>query len=133
MARIRVRPSCATTHCRYSRACNGHELDALFPVISRRFDTVSRVYRRNGQETLQAALYGEQAFGITALQFEALRAADGRRPLAAAVEELAGWADASQARAALRYLAERGAISLVPERSSIGSKKYAMLPNSRQT
>lgn len=102
-------------------------------MISRRFDTVSRVYRRNGQETLQAALYGEQAFGITALQFEALRAADGRRPLAAAVEELAGWADASQARAALRYLAERGAISLVPERSSIGSKKYAMLPNSRQT
>jgi hypothetical protein len=93
---------------------NGHDLDRLVPVLSRRFDTVSRVYMRNGQETLQAELFGEQAFGITPLQFEVLRALDGRRPLSSAVAELAGGADATEARAALLYLADRGAIELVP-------------------
>jgi hypothetical protein len=54
------------------------------------------------------------AFGLNTLQFEGLRAIDGRRPLANLVAELASKADESQARAALLYLAERGAIDLVP-------------------
>jgi hypothetical protein len=95
------------------QVANGQRLDTLIPVVSRRLDTVSRVYLRNGQETLQAELFGEQPFGITALQFEALRALDGRRPLAAAVAELSDPADAAEARAALLYLADRGAIELV--------------------
>ena len=93
---------------------NGRELDTLVPVLSPRFDTVSRVYLRNGQETLQAELFGEQAFGITELQFQALGTIEGRRPLATAVADLAGAGDEAEARAALLYLADRGAIELVP-------------------
>jgi hypothetical protein len=93
---------------------NGHALDALIPTLSRRFDTVSRLYLRSGQEQLLAELFGEPAFGINTLQFEGLRAIDGRRPLAGIVAELASKGDESQARAALLYLAERGAIDLVP-------------------
>jgi hypothetical protein len=37
---------------------NGHDLDALTPALSRRFDTMARVYLRNGQELLQAELFG---------------------------------------------------------------------------
>jgi hypothetical protein len=92
---------------------NGGDLDALTAVVSRRFDTVSRVYLRNGHETLLAELFGEPAFGITPLQFEALRALDGGRPLAAAAAELSGGADPAAAREALLYLADRGAIELV--------------------
>jgi hypothetical protein len=93
---------------------NGHALDALMPTLSRRFDTVSRLYLRSGQEQLLAELFGEPPFGINTLQFEGLRAIDGRRPLADVVAELASKVDESQARAALLYLAERGAIDLVP-------------------
>jgi hypothetical protein len=92
----------------------GHALDALMPTLSRRFDTVSRLYLRSGQEQLLAELFGEPPFGINTLQFEGLRAIDGRRPLADVVAELASKVDESQARAALLYLAERGAIDLVP-------------------
>ncbi len=94
---------------------NGARLDALVPVVSRRFDTASRVYLRNGQETLQAELFGEPAFGITSLQFEALRTLDGRQRLAAAASALADGRDAAEARAALLYLADRGAIELVEQ------------------
>lgn len=93
---------------------NGHRLEDLVPALSRRFDSVSRVYLRNGQETLQAELFGEPAFGITPLQFEALRGLDGRESLDAAVAKLANGGNVEDARAALLYLAERGAIELVP-------------------
>jgi hypothetical protein len=55
------------------KGSNGAVLDALYPVISRRFDTASRVYLRNGEEALRAEIFGEQAFGITELQLEALQ------------------------------------------------------------
>ena len=96
------------------KGSNGHRLDELTPVLSRRFDTISRVYLRDGKEALQAELFGEPAFGITSLQFELLRALDGRRPLAAAAAELSDGADAARAREALLYLADRGAVELVP-------------------
>jgi hypothetical protein len=101
---------------------NGAALDELHPVLSRRFDTASRVYLRNGMQALQAELFGEQAFGINELQFELLRSLDGgsrsldggSHSLADAAGELAGGADPAEARAALLYLAHRGAIELVP-------------------
>jgi hypothetical protein len=97
------------------KGSNGAALDALYPVLSRRFDTASRVYLRNGEETLQAELFGEQAFGITELQFELLRTLDGgRRSLADTATGLAGDTDPVETRAALLYLADRGAIELVP-------------------
>jgi hypothetical protein len=95
------------------KGSNDKELDGLIPVLSRRFDTASRVYLRNGEESLRAELFGEPAFGITQLQFEALRAINGGQPLATAVGQLAGKADDGDARAAFLYLADRGAIELV--------------------
>lgn len=89
----------------------GEQLDELIPVLSRRLDTISRVHLRNGQETLQAELFGEQAFGIDELQLEVLRSIDGGRSVADTVAEMDG-SDAAEARAALVYLAERGAIEL---------------------
>jgi len=96
---------------------NGIEFDALIPTLSRRLDTASRVYLRNGEEALQAEIFGEQAFGINELQLELLRSLDGnRRSLADTATELAGEPDPAEARAALLYLADRGAIELVPSR-----------------
>jgi hypothetical protein len=92
---------------------NGHQLDAMTPVLSRRLDKISRVYLRNGQETLQGVVFGEPAFGITPLQFDVLRAVDGRLPLATAIADLAERADPTESRAAFLYLADRGAIELV--------------------
>ncbi len=100
------------------KGSNGAVLDALHPVLSRRFDTASRVYLRNGEEALQAELFGEQAFGINELQFELLRSIEGnRRSLTDTATELAAEADPAEARAALLYLADRGAIELVPSRA----------------
>ncbi len=83
-------------------------------MVSPRLDTCSRVYRGNGAQTLHAELFGEQAFGLTELQFQLLRSIDGRRSLADVAREQAAEADPVQARSALLYLAERGAIELVP-------------------
>ncbi len=94
---------------------NGAALDELHPVLSRRFDTASRVYLRNGEEALQAELFSEQAFGINELQFELLRSLDvSRRSLTDTATELAGEANPAEVRAALLYLADRGAVELVP-------------------
>jgi hypothetical protein len=91
------------------------ELDSLIPVISRRFDSVSHLYLRNGEEALQAELYGDPAFGITAEQHEVLRAVDGSRSLSAVAEDLANGDGGAGARAALLYLAHEGAIDLLAE------------------
>jgi hypothetical protein len=97
-------------------ASNGHvELDALTPVVSRRFDSVSHVYLRNGQEALQAELYGVGAFGITERQHEVLRAVDGSASLSALAASLSNGRGEDDAREALLYLAREGAIDLLPE------------------
>jgi hypothetical protein len=54
------------------------------------------------------------AFGLNTLQFEGLRAIDSRRPLADLDAQPASKVDESQGRAALLYLAERGATNLIP-------------------
>jgi hypothetical protein len=97
------------------KSSNGAALDTLHPVLSRRFDTASRVYLRNGEEALQAELFGEPAFGINELQFQLLRSLDGSlRSLADTARGLASESDPTEARAALLYLADRGAVELVP-------------------
>ena len=99
------------------KSSNGATLDVLHPVLSRRFDTASRVYLRNGEEALQAELFGEPPFGINELQFQLLRSLDGSlRSLSDTATELAGESDPAEARAALLYLAGRGAVELVPSR-----------------
>lgn len=89
----------------------GEKLDEMIPLLSRQLDTITRVHLRNGQETLQAELFGEQAFGIDELQFEVLRSVDGGRSVADTAAEMDG-SGADEVRAALVYLAERGAIDL---------------------
>ena len=87
------------------------EQDSLLPVLSRRFDTVSRVYTRQiWQEALQATVFDEEPFGISEVQHEVLRTADGRRSLA----DLAGSGNGDEVRRAILLLAERGALDLVP-------------------
>jgi hypothetical protein len=107
-------PSTAELHRATSAAlaAGDGQLDALTPVLSRRLDSMSRIYLRNGRETLQAALFGDPAFGVTELQFEALRSIDGHQTVAGVVAQLAVQADPGEVRAALVYLADRGAIDL---------------------
>ena len=95
------------------------EVDSLAPALGRRFDTVTRAYTRDGwREVLQAAVFGEAPFPLTDLQFRALRAVDGRRPLAELSRELAdGSEDRDRVREQLLRLAERGALDLVEPRA----------------
>lgn len=79
------------------------ELGRLVPVLSRRLDTVSRQLTRDDwRELLQAQVFGEEPFGLTPSQFEALRGLE-RRPLAE-----------HSNRPDLLVLAQRGAIDLLP-------------------
>jgi hypothetical protein len=83
---------------------------------SRRLDFMSRQYAPYGEhESLRAALYGDEPFGLTQAQLEMLRTVDGRRTLDDLVDEVASrgdWArDAVGADAVV--LLERGALDLV--------------------
>jgi hypothetical protein len=89
----------------------GGDLDSLFPALSRRLDTVEHIYTRGWEESLQARIYGEQPFGITPVQFAALRAADGTRTLREVLTAADG--DPEQARREVLGLAERGALDLL--------------------
>jgi hypothetical protein len=89
----------------------GGDLDSLIPTLSRRLDTVEHIYTRGWEESLQARIYGEQPFGITPVQFAALRAADGTRTLREVLASAGG--DPEQARREVFGLAERGALELL--------------------
>ena len=85
-------------------------------VLSRRLDFVGRHYSRNGwQETLQARLWGSEAFGITPEQFELIKAIDGGRPLSSLVDDVTAGRRRSREAVErdLMVLAERGAIDLL--------------------
>jgi hypothetical protein len=80
---------------------------ALYPVLSRRLDTVSRTATRDGwREVLEARVFGEEPVGLTELQHHALLTLDGSETLGA----LAGrTGEIGQ----LLRLAELGVIDLV--------------------
>src|SRR3954451_17946404 len=87
---------------------------ALFPVLSRRLDTVSRTATRDGwREVLEARVFGEEPIGLTELQHEALTTLDGRETAAALASRLAGASDAAEAATQVLRLAELGALDLV--------------------
>jgi hypothetical protein len=87
---------------------------ALFPVLSRRLDTVSRTATRDGwREVLEARVFGEEPVGVTELQHEALVTLDGSESLAALGSRVAGAGDAADAEAQLLRLAELGVLDLV--------------------
>jgi hypothetical protein len=93
---------------------SGQDLDGRTVAVSRRMDYVSRQYMRNGEETLLATLWGEEPFGVTAMQVDLLRLADGRRPLGELADELAaaGLAPEDVMRQGL-ILIQRGALDLI--------------------
>jgi hypothetical protein len=83
-------------------------------VLSRRFDTVARVYTRNQWEgRLEAVVFGEPAFGITALQGEMIRSVDGGMRFDDLVRRVAGGAEPEHVRRQALVLVERGALDLV--------------------
>jgi hypothetical protein len=87
---------------------------ALFPVLSRRLDTVSRTATRDGwSEVLEARVFGEEPVGVTELQHEALVTLDGSESLGALASRLAGAGDAAAAEAQVLRLAELGVLDLV--------------------
>jgi hypothetical protein len=93
------------------------DLTALRPTRGRRLDFVSRHYNREWDEVLEANLWGEEPFGLTQLQYDVLRVADGQRSTSELVRRLAGDAiEADDVRDAVRRLADVGAIDLLPAR-----------------
>jgi hypothetical protein len=87
---------------------------ALFPVLSRRLDTVSRTATRDGwREVLEARVFGEEPVGLTELQHEALLTLDGTETLGALASRLAGAGGVSNAERQTLRLAELGVLDLV--------------------
>lgn len=80
-------------------------LDGHVPALSRRFDSVSREYRREGwPERLFAHVWGQNRFPISEDEATVLRAVDGRSTVA----------DLGVDPAAVARLARRGALDLHP-------------------
>ena len=80
---------------------------ALYPVLSRRLDTVSRTATRDGwREVLEARVFGEEPVGLTELQHHALLTLDGAETLGSLASRTG---DFDQ----LLRLAELGVIDLV--------------------
>lgn len=89
-------------------------VERSIPRIGRRVDRVERRYARDWSESLAVVLWGEPAFSIDEKDLRALRAVDGRRPVAAALSEV-GLRSREDGVARIRRLAARGVLDLSPE------------------
>ena len=87
----------------------------MVPVLARRFDGVARQYTRNAwQEVLLADVWGADPFRVSEAELEVLRAVDGGRSVESLSAELGrDGSSPADVEAALRRLAERGAVDLV--------------------
>jgi hypothetical protein len=86
-------------------------LGSLFPVLSRRLDTVARTATRDGwRDVLEARVFGEEPVGLTDLQHEAVTTLDGSETLAELAARLGEPGDAA---AQIARLAELGVLDLV--------------------
>lgn len=93
---------------------NDGKLDALYPVPSRRLDSVSRTATRDGwREVLEARVFGEEPFGLTEVQHAALVSSGGSETLASLARRIAGPAGVADARRQILRLASLGAIDLL--------------------
>jgi hypothetical protein len=90
------------------------ELDDLRIMLGRRMDGVTRFYARNGDEILQADIWGEDPLRVTETQFAAIKAVNGRQTFGSLVQELAAHGgDLAAVRSDLLRLAERGVFDLI--------------------
>jgi hypothetical protein len=88
--------------------------DGTRVLLGRRMDSVARIYTRNGEEILQADVWGEDPVELTEQQLRAIRALDRSQTLGALVQELArNGIGADEARADLVALAQRGVLDLI--------------------
>jgi hypothetical protein len=86
------------------------ELEVTTVTLSRRFESVSRDYRRQGwPEMLHANVWGQHPFPVSEFEFALLRQLDSGTKVSALVES-----DGPDALAAIRRLARRGAVDLLP-------------------
>lgn len=91
----------------------GDRAGNLVPVLSRRFDTLSRTYTRLGWgEVLQARVFGDEPFGVTPEQYAALQAVDGQRTIDDLAREVSGNGDTAAVREQLVRLIEQGALDV---------------------
>jgi hypothetical protein len=100
----------------------GDSLAQLFPVLSRRLDTVSRTATRDGwTEVLEARVFGEEPVGLTQLQHQAVTTLDGSETLS---ELAARLGDPGEATAQIARLAQLGVLDLVdaPIRSKASTR-----------
>jgi hypothetical protein len=86
---------------------------SLVPRISRRLDSISRDYTRNGwQEVLWAKVWGEEPFPLTETQYELVRAIDGMSDWNAVTAAVANGRPQKDVADELASLAAAGVIDL---------------------
>ncbi len=90
------------------------ELGLQVPVLGRRVDYLHRRYNRDWQELLGVVLYGQSHFTVDAEEWQLLRALDGRRALREVLGQAAPPARHGRLLAAVRRLAQRGVVDLLP-------------------
>jgi hypothetical protein len=94
-------------------AANG-DTGSLRPMHARQFDKAAQVFaRRPGIAVYEANVWGQQPFGLSGQQFAVLRAIDGSTTWGELVTALNSEGDVD---ASLRYLVEKGAVDLAPNR-----------------
>jgi hypothetical protein len=90
------------------------ELLAQVALLGRRVDYLHRRYNCHWQEVLGVVLYGESHFTVDEQEWHLLQALQGRRPLRHVFSELAGSSRQASLLVAVRRLAHRGIIDLLP-------------------
>jgi hypothetical protein len=91
----------------------GDRAGSLVPVLARQFDTVSRTYTRAGwSEVLEARVFGQDPFGVTAQQYAAIQAVDGQKTIDELAAQVATGTDTAAVRGQLVRLIELGALDV---------------------
>jgi len=88
-------------------------LNGMRVMLGRRMDSVTRIYARNGEEILQADVWGEDPVELTEHQLRAIREIDTSQTLGALVQELSRDGNGDDARANIVALAKRGVLDLI--------------------
>jgi hypothetical protein len=95
-------------------ATEAESLGAHKPKLSRRLDYIGRqAVRPGGEETLNYALYSEAPLGLTDIQHELLKAADGTRTLDELVSDIAAGGDADIVRRDAMVLLHDGGLDFL--------------------
>jgi hypothetical protein len=90
------------------------ELAGQVAVLGRRVDYLHRRFSRDWRVQPGVVLYGESHFTVNAEEWQLLRALDGRRALREALGQAAPPARHGRLLAAVRRLAQRGVVDLLP-------------------